>query len=138
VILAVAALGIDRGLPKQRDLALQTDRLESEIQRARADQTRDRDRIDLFAEVASKFPQTSARLDVLSSRSEAQRKDVTEAQASVQRLNREVLILRDALHRTQRDSERRIAELRAELEARIQQSTATRTAHDASASTIAH
>jgi competence ComEA-like helix-hairpin-helix protein len=89
----------------------------AQVRTLRADQEELRARVE---PVAAQLPATAARIDALSATVETQQRDaeraLTEAHASIQRLNRELASLRDTLRKDQKDAERRLFEMRVEIE----------------------
>jgi hypothetical protein len=72
--------------------------------------------VDLLAEVAAQFPRTVQRVEALRSGADAQQKDAAEVLATNQRLTRELATMHDAMRKAQKDTDRRMFEMRLDLE----------------------
>lgn len=104
------------GYATQSDVKAQTEQLWSEIDAVKSDQRKVSATVDLMAEVAAQFPRTVEQVGSLRTGVEAQQKEAADVTAANQRLNREVANLREAMRKSQRETERRMFEMRLDLE----------------------
>jgi competence ComEA-like helix-hairpin-helix protein len=104
------------GFATQSEVKTQNEQIWSEIDAVKNDQRKVSATVDLMAEVAAQFPRTVDQVGVLRTSAEAQQKEAADVLAANQKLTREVANLRETVRRSQKETERRMFEMRLDLE----------------------
>jgi uncharacterized protein YhaN len=124
-VVAIAAIAVvaglfvggrDQGFARHREVEAWA----ADIRALVVDQANLKERVERVEPLGRELPATVARVEARSAGLEAQQREsaaaLAEAQTAVQRLNREVALLKDNLYKQQRSSERKLQEMRNQIQ----------------------
>jgi hypothetical protein len=118
VVTGVLVGGRDQGFARHREVETWA----ADLRALLADQATLKERVERVEPMGAQLPAAVARVEARSAGLEARQREsaaaLAEAQASVRRLGNEVAALREGLYKSQKSSERRLQEMRAQMQDR--------------------